>query len=111
MQMQPQGEMVSHPWDWQTFRGLIALSGGKASGKSLLSGVGGQAAQTPWRGACQYLTKPHLYLLLDPAGLLGTAMEDVVHSCRTAMPGLCTAALFAIVKYWKQFKYLWRLVE
>lgn len=21
--MQPQGEMVSHPWDWQTFRGLI----------------------------------------------------------------------------------------
>ena len=56
-------------------------------------------AQAPQRGVCQYLTKPHVYLLLDPARLVGIYMKDLLHRYRTAMPRLFTAVLFAIVRY------------
>lgn len=56
-------------------------------------------AQAPWRGVCQYLTKPRIYLLLDPARLLGIYMKDLLHEYGTDMPRLFTAVLFAIVRY------------
>lgn len=35
MQIKPHCEMASHRCGWQTFKGLITRSGGKASGKFL----------------------------------------------------------------------------
>lgn len=82
----------SRSWHiWVQAQALSLALGGNAS-ESLSSSVSGRAEQPkPHKGE---LSEPHMYFLLDPARLLGVYMEELLHSVRTAMPVLLTAAFF-----------------